>query len=58
MVPETPGVTVKVEVLTVPTFMALLKVAVTTVVLGHAPRAPVGGATKITVGGVRSGFLK
>jgi hypothetical protein len=37
-------------------FIALLKVAVT-IVLGHAPAAPSGGATEITVGGVTPGFL-
>jgi hypothetical protein len=57
MVPVTPGATVKVEAVMVATFMASLKVAVTTV-LGHAPKAPVGGAMEITVGGIRSGFLK
>ena len=33
-------------------FIALLKVAVT-MVLGHAPLAPLGGATEMTVGGFR-----
>ena len=56
-VPVTPGATVKVAALMVATFMALLNVAVTKV-LGHAPKAPVGGAMEITVGGIRSGFLK
>ena len=56
-VPLTPGDTVKVAALMVAMFMALLNVAVTTV-LGHAPTTPVGGAMEITVGGVRSGFLK
>jgi len=36
-------------------FIALLKVAVTTV-FGHAPAAALGGAADITVGGVRVGF--
>src|ERR1700731_3510121 len=50
MVPATPGVTVKVEVLTVATFMASLKVAVTTA-LEQTPVAALGGVTDTTVGG-------
>ena len=37
-------------------FIALLKVAVT-IVLGQAPTAPLGGATEITAGAVRPGFV-
>ena len=50
MVPVTPGVTVKVEVLTVATFMASLKVAVTTE-LEQTPVEALGGVTESTVGG-------
>src|ERR1700688_144590 len=50
MVPVTPGVTVKVEVLTVATFMASLKVAVTTE-LEQTQVEALGGVTESTVGG-------
>src|ERR1700676_2902375 len=49
-VPVTPGVTVKVEAVMVATFMASLKVAVTTA-LEHTPVAALGGVTETTVGG-------
>jgi hypothetical protein len=46
-----PGpVNVKVVVLIVAGFIASLKVAVTAV-LGHIPKARLGGVTEITVGG-------
>src|ERR1700688_1887882 len=54
MVPVTPGVTVKVEVLTVATFMASLKVAVTTE-LEQTPVEALGGVTESTVGGGERG---
>jgi hypothetical protein len=47
-----PVVKVKVVVLMVAGFMATLKLAVTTV-FGHAPAAPLGGATAVTVGGIK-----
>src|SRR5437016_1870112 len=47
MVPDTPGVTVKVVVFTVETFMASLKVAVTTE-LGQTPSASLGGAVGVS----------
>src|ERR1700688_4455007 len=51
-----PGaVNVKVVPLIVAGFIALLKVAVT-IVLGHAPIEPLGGATEITVGAVKPGL--
>src|ERR1700733_8654102 len=50
MVPVTPGVTVKVAELMVATFMASLKVAVTTE-LEHTPVEALGGMTESTVGG-------
>jgi hypothetical protein len=51
-----PGeVKVKVVVLIVAGLIAMLKVAVTTV-LGQTPAAPVGGVSEITVGGVRPGL--
>jgi hypothetical protein len=49
-VPLTPGETVKVVALTVATFMASLKVAVTAE-LKQTPTEPVGGLTESTVGG-------
>ena len=56
MVPDTPGVSVKVVVFKVEAFMASLKVALTTE-LGQTPSATFGGAMEITVGGVRPGIL-
>src|SRR5580698_2752775 len=50
MVPLTPGVTKKVAALTVATFMASLKVAVTTA-LEQTPVEALGGVTETTVGG-------
>jgi hypothetical protein len=55
-VPVTAGVTVKVVALTVATFMASLKVAITTE-LGQTPSASFGGTIEITVGGVKAGIL-
>jgi len=49
-----PGpVKVKVVVLMVAGFIAVLKVAVITAVLGQVTVEPVGGVTAVTVGGVR-----
>src|SRR5580693_3715445 len=50
MVPVTPGDTVKVAALMVATFMASLKVAVTTE-LEQTPVEALGGVTETTVGG-------
>src|SRR6202035_368025 len=50
MVPVTPGATVKVAAVMVATFMASLKVAVTTV-LEQTPVDALGGVTETTVGG-------
>lgn len=50
--------TMNVDVLIVAGFIALLKVAVITAVLGHTRVEPAGGVTAVTVGGVSgaSGF--
>jgi hypothetical protein len=50
MIPLTPGATVKVDELTVATFIASLKVAVTAE-LEQTPTEPLGGLTESTVGG-------
>src|SRR5437868_14691617 len=49
---DPPAFKVKVEVLMVAGFIALLKVAVTTGVLGQTRVEPAGGVTAITVGGL------
>src|ERR1700722_15157957 len=56
MVPVTPGATVKVAELMEATFMASLKVAVTTE-LEQTPVTAFGGLTESTVGAVRPGIL-
>ena len=50
MVPVTPGETVNVDELMLETFMASLKVALTTL-LEHPPTEAFGGLTERTVGG-------
>ena len=50
MVPLTPGETVKVDELTLATFMGSLKVEVTTL-LEQTPVEALGGVTETTVGG-------
>ena len=50
MVPLTPGLTVKVVVLIDETFIASLKVAVTTA-REHTPVAPMAGVSETTLGG-------
>jgi hypothetical protein len=48
----TPAFTVNVELVTVAGFIALLKAAVMTAVLGQIGVEPFGGVTSVTVGGV------